>query len=182
VYRITDLSLSEAEAWRLRDQRAQIPLALEADPLALAHEVRELAEILMSHAAVDESDDASRMLPLKALVHILRPRHRGGPRDHDRGFLRRSTTILDADPPVQAVVVRAETQDLRDPQSEAVLAHESDLAATRRRQVHRIRRDREVHDLRRLPSPFHRHATRAKQIGHDHRLRAPKLQIPGRQI
>src|SRR5215467_9416166 len=179
MYGITDLSLGEAEARRLRDQRAQIPLALETDPFALAHEVRELAEVLVAHAAVDQSNDASWMLPLKALVHILRPRHRGGPRDHDRGFLRRSTTVLDADPPVQAVVVRAETQDLRDPQSEAVLAHEGDLAATRRRQVHRIRGDGEVHDVRRLPSTFHRHATGAKQIGHDHRLRAPELQIPG---
>src|SRR5262250_3133150 len=151
MYGITDLSLGQAEARRLGDQRAQIPLALETDPLALAHEVRELTEILVSRAAVDESNDASRMLPLKALVHILRPRHRGGPRDHDRGFLRRSTTVLDADPPVQSVVVRAEAQDLRDPQSKAVLAHEGDLAATRRRQVHGIRRDREIHDLRRLP-------------------------------
>src|SRR5262249_55734929 len=47
VYGITDLALSEAELRRLRDQRAQIPLALEADPLALAHEVRELPEILV---------------------------------------------------------------------------------------------------------------------------------------
>src|SRR5690348_11918301 len=101
--RVADLALGEAKAGRLRNQCAEIPVALEADPLAVAHEVRHLAELFVAHAAVNQSNDASRMLTLKALVDVLRPGHRGGPRNHDRGFLRRPPEVLDANPPIHAV-------------------------------------------------------------------------------
>src|SRR5215831_4462028 len=177
------LALRQAEAGRLRDKGTQIPLALETDPLSVADEIGDLTELLMPHAAIDQPHDPCRMLALEPLVNVLGPSDRRGPQDHDRGFLRGAPPVLHADPAVQTVVIGTETQNLRDPKAEPVLPDQRHLAAARSsHEVERLRRNHEIHDTRRLSCPLHGDSKWPEQLRDDHRLGAPKLQLPRRQV
>ena len=105
----------------LRNQRREVPLALERDPGALRPPLRHAVHILADHGATGEPHRPDRMLSLKLLAQLLRPLDRGSPRQDDLHALGNAVAVLDFDALFHHVRVAAESQGFPHLEPKAVL-------------------------------------------------------------
>ena len=124
---LAQLGLHQLEAWASRNQRSQVPLALERYPLAIAGAIPDLRQDFALHRTLSHLDDSNGMLPLKLLRNVLGWLDRRSPRAQDLGALGHGVAILDLDVLLDHIVVGPEAKRLGNAQPKSVLAHHSEL-------------------------------------------------------
>src|SRR5262245_19403251 len=109
---LADLVLREEPSAPLRDERGEVPFALERDPGSFTPPLHYAMQVLANSRPSYQPNRADRMLPLEFLRHLLRPLGRRSPWQNHLRRLSHAVLVLDLDALLDDVGVRLESERL----------------------------------------------------------------------